>query len=103
MSTELTSTQFQVDLGQLSDAITTVRGLTASVSDEVSVMQSRLQTIASLWRTPSTASYEEIEAWFDTASTDLVNLLEEIVSRLQQAYDTYGTTEQTNVSNESSD
>jgi len=103
MSTELTSTQFQVDLGQLSDAITTVRGLTASVSDEVSVMQSRLQTIASLWRTPSTASYEEIEAWFDTASTDLVNLLEEIVSRLQQAYDTYVTTEQTNVSNESSD
>jgi WXG100 family type VII secretion target len=99
MSTPTTGTAFAVDLQQLEDAIQTVTNMSESIQSEITVMQSRFQTIASLWKTPTTSSYEEVETWFNSAATQLSDLLELIVSKLQQAYDTYVTTEKTNVGN----
>jgi len=93
------STQFQVDLQQLGDAVQSVGAQATTLKETVGAMQLNFQFVASAWTTPTSGSFEPIEEWFNSAAGQLSDLLDEITSRLQQAYDTYVAAEQTNTGN----
>lgn len=91
--------EFKVDLKQLHSAIGSVRREHSAISAAMSAVGSEFNAVKDSWGTPSTASYDDVQAWFVRASNDLENLLDDMSNRLQTAYDNYKQAEETNVGN----
>jgi uncharacterized protein YukE len=91
--------EFKVDLKQLHDAIGSVRREHTAISTAMSAVGSEFSAVKDAWGTPSTASYDDVQAWFIKASGDLEDLLHDMTNRLQTAYENYKHAEETNVQN----
>jgi WXG100 family type VII secretion target len=91
--------EFKVDLKQLHDAIGSVKREHNAISAAMSAVGSEFNAVKDAWGTPSTASFDDVQAWFVKASSDLEDLLEDMTNRLQTAYTNYKHAEETNVQN----
>jgi uncharacterized protein YukE len=91
--------EFKVDLRQLHDAIGSVRREHSAISDAMSAIGSEFGAVKEAWGTPSTATYDDVQAWFVRVSDDLEDLLDDMANRLQTAYNNYKHSEETNVKN----
>lgn len=55
--------------------------------------------MSAYWHSPAFDSFEDVHRWFTSASIDLTDILDELISRLQTAYDNYRNAEGTNAKN----
>ncbi|MFI7102504.1 WXG100 family type VII secretion target [Streptomyces sp. NPDC050161] len=95
----LTPAEFKVDLAQLRDAIGTVRGCTTSIESDVSQVKAAFQQAQSSWRSPAGESFGALQVEFGNNMSELVELLHEMVTRMNAAYEEYKQAEETNTEN----
>jgi WXG100 family type VII secretion target len=96
---EAAGTEFGVNLASLHNAIGTVQGASDTISFSVEQIEVRMQNLSAYWHSPAFTSFEEVHTWFHRASTDLTDLLTELISRMQTAYENYSSAEWTNTKN----
>lgn len=90
---------FQVHLREMQRAIGVVRGHSSDIETAMGTIRTAFAEVGNQWQTPSALTLEEVLDWFTRASADLHALLEEVVRRLQVAYDNYHQTELANRQN----
>ncbi|WP_438306683.1 WXG100 family type VII secretion target (plasmid) [Streptomyces sp. HUAS TT11] len=91
--------EFHVALGELRRAIGVVRGESEHISGLIGQVESHFEAARTSWQTPSASSFETMSNWFSRASRELENLLREMASRMQVAYDNYAAAEHANTHN----
>ncbi|MFK4222302.1 WXG100 family type VII secretion target [Streptomyces sp. NPDC019890] len=96
---DMSWSDFRVNLGHLKEAIGTVRGQSGHIASTMSRLAGEFETVGAEWQTPSSATLEEVQRWFARSQTELHDLLEEVVRRMQVAYDNYHEMETANYNN----
>ncbi|WP_431949793.1 WXG100 family type VII secretion target [Actinacidiphila sp. bgisy167] len=91
--------EFQVALQDLHAAIGIVRSESGTVSGLIGRIQSHFDAAQSFWQSPAASTFETTASWFTTSSRALEDLLNEMVGRLQTAYDNYVAAERANTNN----
>jgi WXG100 family type VII secretion target len=95
----LTWSEFKADLAQMQAAMGTVKRESDHINELMTTIAGEFAGVRSAWTSPSELSFDDVQKWFTKASADLHGLLEEIASRLHQAYDNYHAAEQSNYNN----
>ncbi|WP_406178168.1 WXG100 family type VII secretion target [Streptomyces sp. NBC_00996] len=90
---------FKVHLGELKEAIKTVKDRSGHIASTMGRIAGEFETVGTEWQTPSSAGLEEVQQWFGRSQTDLRDLLDEVVRRMQVAYDNYHEMETANYDN----
>ena len=90
---------FEIDLGVLSAAITSVTGEKTNIGGSLDDIRLKTNGLSESWNSPAHGSFDEVRAWFDRASTDVLDLLGDLIVRMQTSYDNYSEAEGTNVHN----
>jgi uncharacterized protein YukE len=98
---------FKVDLGDLASSIALVQSRAGSMEDEYRKITQQFQNLsvagtgmtASAWSSPAGDTFVPVEAQLRNAMSTLQQLLNEIVSRMQQSYNNYVQTEEVNIQN----
>jgi uncharacterized protein YukE len=98
-SGEDSGTEFGIALAKLHDAIGTVQDASNKISFSVEQIDVRMRNLSAYWHSPAFTSFDDVHTWFRHASTDLADLLTELVSRMQTSYDNYRNAEWTNTKN----
>jgi uncharacterized protein YukE len=88
---------FKVDLGDLASAIALVGSRAGSIEDEYLNITTQFQSLssagtgvtASAWSSPAGDTFTAVVAQLTKAISTLQQLLSDIVSRMQQAYNNY--------------
>jgi uncharacterized protein YukE len=91
--------EFKVDLKQLHNAIGSVRREHTAITDAMSAVGTEFGAVETAWGTPATTTFDDVQSWFVKVSKDLEDLLDDMVNRLQTAYNNYKHTEETNTQN----
>jgi WXG100 family type VII secretion target len=97
--TTLTPDEFRVDLGQMHDAIGSLKTDSAKIMDLLGEIATQFKKVQNVWKSPATRSFEEVQQWFSGVTNDMHEILDEAASRLNSAYQNYLDTEQKNVQN----
>src|SRR3569833_973363 len=92
---EAAGTEFGVNLASLLIAIGSVQCASDTISFSLYLFEVRMQNLSAYWHRPAFSSFEEVHTWFHRASTDLTDLLTELISRMQTAYENYSSAEWT--------
>ncbi|WP_405746900.1 WXG100 family type VII secretion target [Streptomyces sp. NBC_01525] len=95
----LTLTEFRVELEHLHDAMSTVKGCTASIENDVMLVKQVLNLAEGVWQSPSGATFGNLQREFGDNMTVLVELLRDMSTRLHSAYEEYRQVEETNANN----
>jgi uncharacterized protein YukE len=95
----LTETEFKVDLRQLSDAIGSVRRERDNIEHSMTYIGTEFRAAKEAWQFPSAYAYDDMQNWFMRVSGELKDLLDEIIRRMQDAYQTYHAAEVANTGN----
>jgi len=95
----LTMAQFKVDLGKLESAIRVVRTQAGVISEQSDYIAMALPEVAPVWVTPAGGTFEELVPPVTKQMHTLVDLLDQMVQRMQAAHQTYLQMEQTNTNN----
>jgi len=95
----MTIGEFRADLGELHHALGVVRAQHAVISSELTVIKEEFKKCKDSWNTPSAVSFDVMQNWLTTASDDLNTLLDDVVARMQLAYNNYEAAEVSNVKN----
>ncbi|TDD81478.1 hypothetical protein E1293_18605 [Actinomadura darangshiensis] len=90
---------FEVDLGALSAAISSVTAEQTNISGSLDEIRLKMNGLPESWNSPAYSSFDEVRAWFGTASTSVLDLLGDLIVRMQTSYDNYAEAEGTNVGN----
>jgi uncharacterized protein YukE len=98
-STNLTVTQFKVDLGQMEEAIPVVAAQARIIDQNCADIKTLMAGVMVDWNSPAGKTFAELVPKCDHQMEALTNLLAQMSSRLKAAYHTYVTMEQTNLNN----
>jgi hypothetical protein len=93
--TEISFSDFQVDVGQLADAGPAIRGYAAAIASDWGTINTILQGIpGSAWSSPAGTSVEPVRKDCDDYFGALASVLEEIANRMDVAAQNYLVVEQ---------
>ncbi|GLY80033.1 WXG100 family type VII secretion target [Actinoallomurus iriomotensis] len=92
-------TEFGVALQALSNAIATVRRERDNISGTLDQIELKTRNLSAYWSGPAYDSIDPITTWYTNATTDLMGILEEIITRMQKSYDNYHNAESQNTAN----
>jgi uncharacterized protein YukE len=95
----LTLTQFRVDLDQLESATRTVQGQADSINTDCQQITATMQQVPPSWNTPAGQTFETLTLACIVQMNALGEVLGEMIQRMQAAYQTYLSIEQTNFNN----
>ena len=84
---------FRVDLATLSAAITSVSSERTNVTDSLEEIRLKMNGLSASWNSPSYQSFEEVSEWFDSASTKVESLLDDLITRMRTSHDNYSSAE----------
>ncbi|MDN3354936.1 WXG100 family type VII secretion target [Actinomadura sp. DC4] len=90
---------FKIDLNALSNAIDSVTRESGGISSSLDQLDTKMRHLSAYWHSPAYDSFDDVRNWFRQASDDLTDMLDEIINRLQKAYDNYHEAESTNYAN----
>jgi uncharacterized protein YukE len=98
---------FKVDLGDLESAIALVKSKAYSIEGEYRNITQQFQNLSiagtgmtgNAWQSPAGSTFTPVETQLSNAMSTLQQLLDDIVSRMQQTYNNYVETETVNVQN----
>lgn len=99
MAGDYTLEEWRADLAALKDAIGAVSRERDSITETMSSIDTKMDSVATHWNSPSYGTFDEIDTWFTTVQTDLANLLDDIVHRMNTSYTNYRNAEAANFSN----
>jgi YD repeat-containing protein len=94
-----TEIDWAVDLPALYTAIGQVSAERNSIADNFGVLKVVFGNIEEYWQSPAGKSYTPLAETFNTATQAALDVLDEAISRMKQAYNNYAATEGTNVNN----
>jgi WXG100 family type VII secretion target len=97
--TELTLSEFRVDLDDLESAIGTVQAQADSINTNCQAITGVMQDVPGSWNTPAGQTFSVLTQACITQMDALTGLLTEMIQRMQAAYQTYLNVEQTNTNN----
>jgi len=95
----LTESEFKADLRHLHDAIQAVKREHHIIDDEFANVIREFNMCRGMWDTPSAASFDAVSTWLSRAGIRLNAVLDDMVMRMQTAYDNYKAAEIANTSN----
>jgi WXG100 family type VII secretion target len=95
----MTWAEFKADLAQLQAAIGSVRSDSDHINDLMGQISGQFSAVGTAWISPTEQSFDDVQKWFMNVSKDLHGLLDEMVSRLGQAYANYHAAEEANYYN----
>src|ERR1700752_3180173 len=95
-STTISVSAFKVDLAQLADAITSVQGSAERISGYVDQIKASLNAGEQEWSSPAYQTFAALVPDVNTDMDTLVNLMNEMVTRMQSTYNQYSSIELTN-------
>ncbi|WP_329296210.1 WXG100 family type VII secretion target [Streptomyces sp. NBC_01455] len=95
----MSSDEFQVALGDLRGATGVVRQESEHISGLINQIQAHFEAAHSDWESPAGSTFKTISEWFTESSRDLESLLQDMVRRMQAAYDNYASAETANTRN----
>ncbi|OLT29228.1 hypothetical protein BJF79_40950 [Actinomadura sp. CNU-125] len=90
---------FRIDLGTLRTAITGVTAEQTAISADLDEIGLKTKGLSSDWNSPAFGTFEEVRTWFDKASADVLDLLGDLIVRMETSYDNYAAAESGNVGN----
>jgi WXG100 family type VII secretion target len=90
---------FGVNLQALSDAIATVRREKDNISGTLDQIDIRIRNLSAYWAGPAYDSFDPVATWYNNARYDLMDILDEIILRLQKSYNNYHQAEFQNAEN----
>jgi WXG100 family type VII secretion target len=93
------SAAFGVNLQALSDAIATVHREKDNISGTLEQIEMRMRNLNGYWHGPAHDSFDPVRKWYNNATTDLMDILDEIILRMQKSYDNYHQAESQNLQN----
>jgi WXG100 family type VII secretion target len=93
------SSEFQVDLAQFSAAITTVSGCRDAIQEDLTQLESAFSSLASSWQSPAGETYNELQSSLVSAANQMMDVLNEMVTRMQTTQETYENAESSNAAN----
>lgn len=91
--------EFKADLADMHRVIGSVQNESAHIKDVMNNIQGEFGKVGPAWSSPSEQSFDDVKKWFVRASNDLDDLLDEMVRRLQKAYENYHSAEYSNLNN----
>jgi WXG100 family type VII secretion target len=90
---------FAVNLQALSDAIATVRREKDNISGTLQQIEMRMRNLNGYWHGPAHDSFDPVRKWYNNATADLMNILDEMINRMQASYNNYYQAEFQNLQN----
>jgi WXG100 family type VII secretion target len=99
MANTIDPQEFEVDLKEMSAAISQFKGQSGQVKDLLVQLGTVFDAVKTAWQSPAGTTHAEVHDWFKKSSSDLHDLFEEALQKLNNAYDNYRGTEQTNTTN----
>jgi WXG100 family type VII secretion target len=90
---------FGINLQALSDAIATVKRERDNISGTLDQIDTRIRNVSAYWSGPAYDSFDPVAKWYNSARIDLMDILDEIVTRMQKSYDNYHKAESQNAQN----
>lgn len=96
---DVTWSEFEVDLGTMSTVIKTVTAEAHNIEGYMARIYDEFLGIDEFWNSPAERSIEPIRQWFSGVQNHLSGVLEDMIARLQTAYDNYRSVELANIQN----
>ncbi|HEY4022045.1 MAG TPA: WXG100 family type VII secretion target, partial [Pseudonocardiaceae bacterium] len=93
------SHEFKVDLHELQDAIGIVQRESASLRADEQTLLGYFAQIEAAWQTPAGKTFVPLKEQFSVSFTYLLNVLEQMIHRMQTTYHNYLVTEEQNAKN----
>jgi WXG100 family type VII secretion target len=93
------SQEFQVDLEQFQEAIAAVTADQNAIETDFSQIQSALDQLGDTWQSPAGDTYASLQSSLTSAAKQMLNVLTEIISRMNVTLQTYENAEQVNANN----
>jgi WXG100 family type VII secretion target len=90
------STEFKTDLNQMGQAIKVVSSSLDSIKTDQASLQQFFNMIEGVWLGPAGSSLTQLQQPLMASIQDLVNLLDDILAKLQQSYTNYSNAEAAN-------
>ena len=90
---------FKVDLAALHDAIGRVSRERDGMHGGIEGLRSTFRNVEDHWRSPAGNSFVALTTNFNSATDNLMAVLDEAIRRMQTSYDNYVQMEQTNTNN----
>lgn len=96
---QIGSDVFKVDLQQLQDAIGRISQDRDGISEDFANITAKFDALQGGWQGPAADSYEDLRTTLQNATSQLLDLLSDTISRMQTTYDGYENAETTNSNN----
>jgi WXG100 family type VII secretion target len=90
---------FQVDLGELANAINRVSAQRDTMQGGIQGLNTTLSNIEDAWRGPAGSSFTGLVNHFNSVSSDLMSLLDEAISRMHATHQNYASAVTANTQN----
>ena len=97
MATQITMADFKVDLGIMSDAISTLQGAHAQMEPLVKQIEAKCAEVTTDWRSPAGGTWVFVTGELGTAMDKLVKLLADSIAAMQKTHQNYVAMETENV------
>ncbi|WP_331760212.1 WXG100 family type VII secretion target (plasmid) [Streptomyces sp. NBC_01471] len=91
--------EFKADLKEMKVALGVAQHESAQIDHQLTTLGAEFATLNTTWQSPSSATYEEVQRWFNAAAADLRRVLEDGVHRLDKAIANYEKAEEANFHN----
>ncbi|MEV5753964.1 WXG100 family type VII secretion target [Actinoallomurus sp. NPDC052308] len=97
----MTPQAWRVDLPELLNAIATIKREKDNISTTLDLIDSKIrpEKLSAFWRGPAKNTFDPVRDWYKDASSDLMDILDEMIDRMQKSYDNYYQAESQNLQN----
>jgi WXG100 family type VII secretion target len=96
---QIGSDVFKVDLQQLQDAIGQISQDRDGISEDCADIATKFNALQGGWQGPAANSFEDLHVTLQNATTQMLDLLSDVISRMRTSYDNYESAETTNAQN----
>lgn len=90
------SVEFKVDLAHMHDAIGTVTTAADAIESDFTAIEGFLKGVEGIWSSPAAKSYADVYPQLVSRGQDLVDVLRDMIRRMQTTYDNYAAAEHAN-------
>ena len=96
---QIGSDVFKVDLQQMQEAIGQISQDRDGISEDFANITAKFDALQGTWQGPAANSYEQLRVTLQNATSQMLDLLSDVVSRMQTSYESYESAETTNSQN----
>ncbi|MCO5975085.1 WXG100 family type VII secretion target, partial [Actinoallomurus soli] len=95
----MTPGSYKVDLQALANSIVVIQRQRDRISDTFDQINTRMSGLDAYWKGPAAETFDPVRTWYTQASSDLLGILDEIITRMTKSHDNYQDAESKNAAN----